>query len=109
MCAGILTWNRILSNHRFCIHCDNVAVLHMINKMTSKCKNCMFLLRVLTLDGLVHNRWLSAKYINTKANCLSDALSCNQMKRFRKIGPHMKESPDNLPSQIWPVNQVWIE
>ena len=87
LCMGVMMWQEHLANQRFCIHCDNMAVVHMINGMTAKCKNCMFLLRLLTLNNLKFNRSLSAHYINTKMNQLSDALSRNQMTRFRKLEP----------------------
>ena len=90
--VGIIAWNKKLRDGRFCVHCDNKAVVQMINNMMSSCKNCMFLLRLLTLDGLYYNRKLTAFYINTKLNMLTDALSRGQMQRFQKFGAHMETS-----------------
>ena len=73
--SGILTWQEELSNNRLTVFCDNMAVVHMINKMTSGSKHCMKLIRVLVLNGLQFNRRLSAKFIDTKSNGIADSLS----------------------------------
>ena len=90
LCAEVLTWQDQpeLINCRIAIFCDNMAVVHMINSMVSSCRNCMFLLRVLVLNNLKYNQRLMAHYIDTKSNFLADALSRNQMTRFRRLGPH---------------------
>ena len=58
LCAGVLTWrmHEDLINTRITVFCDNQVVVQMINNNTSSCKNCMFLLRLLTIDGLQNNR-----------------------------------------------------
>ena len=107
--AGVFTWQSdpILNNCRVTIFCDNMAVVQMINSMTSKCEQCMILIRKLVLNGLKHKRCLSAAYINTKVNFLSDALSCSQWKCFRTLGPHMNIKPDEICTEIWPIHKVW--
>ena len=110
LCAGVFTRESHdeLKNSRIMVFCDNMAVVHMINGMTSSCKNCMFLLRLLMLNNLKFSRRLAARYVSTKDNFLADTLSCNQMSRFRKLGPAMDEFPYcNLPSNIWPISKVW--
>ena len=77
------------------------------NSMVSSCKNCMYLLRLLVLNGLKFNRRLSALYVDTKANYLVDALSHNQLGRFHKLGPHMNEEPDPVTDLLWPLTKVW--
>ena len=44
---------------------------------------------MLAINGLQYNRRISAIYINTKDNCLSDALSRKQWEKFRRLGPQM--------------------
>ena len=39
--AGVFTWESRLANVRFIVHCDNQAVVHMVNKLMSSCKHCM--------------------------------------------------------------------
>ena len=49
--AGILTWTNKLTNCRIQVYCDNESVVHMINNCTSRCPQCMKLMRLLILDG----------------------------------------------------------
>ena len=107
--AGLLMWEQELANCRIAIFCDNTAVVEMINNNASSCKNCMFLLRILTLNGLQFNQRVSAKYINTKANFLADALSRQQIAKFKWLGPHMNEHPDKISPSIWLISRIWQE
>ena len=106
--AGILTWqdHELLVNCRITVFCDNMAVVHMINNMVSSCKNCMYLIRILTLNGLRYNRRLTATYVSSRNNFLSDALSRNQKDHFRTLGPHMAELLDSIPQDIWPLSKI---
>ena len=64
--AGLLTWAELLCNCRITIFCDNQSVVEMINNLTSNCKNCVVLIRMITLNGLRFNRRVKVKYINQK-------------------------------------------
>ena len=108
LCAGIFTWESLLSNCRITIFCDNTAVVTMVNNLTSSCKNCMVLIRMLTLNGLKFNRRIRTKYVPTKDNFLADSLSQGQMSRFRALGPHMNSNPDIMHSDLWPIEKLWI-
>ena len=63
---------------------------------------------MITLNGLRFNRRVKAKYIKSKDNSLSDALSRNLMARFRKIGPRMNECPNTIHPDMWLVEKLWI-
>ena len=93
LCAGIFSWEQHeeLKNGRVTVWCYNMAVVHMINSLTSGCEKCMRLLRLLVLNGLKNNHRLTAFYVTSKDNFLSDALSRGQMERFHRLGPHMNE------------------
>ena len=53
LCAGVFTWEseKQMRDSKVTIFCDNMAVVHMINKGSSGCKNCMVLLQLLTLNN----------------------------------------------------------
>ena len=56
VCTGIFIWERrYLSNQRIVVFCDNQSVVTMVNNTTSKCKNCMVLIRKLTQYCLAIN------------------------------------------------------
>ena len=108
LCAGIFTWGHLIRDVRVTVFCDNMAVISMMNKITSSCKNCMILLRLLMLNGLKFNRRLNATYVSTKNNFLADALLRNQMQRFRHLSPHMNKEQDQIHSDLWPMSKVFF-
>ena len=109
LCAGIITWqdHADLVNCRVSIFCDNMAVVGMVNDMSSTCKYCMHLLRILALNGLRFNQRITAKFVGTKDNGLADALSRGQITRFRRLGPQMNEFPHRIPECMWPLSKLW--
>ena len=109
--AAILTWGYMLENRRVIVFCNNQAVVGMINNMTSSCENCMYLLRLITLNNLIFNRRVFAKYISTRQNDLSHALSRLQFDRFWRLVEQKNQKMNNEPSKIsalvWPVSAIW--
>ena len=75
--AALMTWGHMpmIQNKRVILFCDNMSVVNMINNSSSSCKNCMYLLRLITLNNLVNNRRVFAKHICTERNNLADSLS----------------------------------
>ena len=111
LCIGIFTWQNQLQNCRITIYCDNKSARDMINSTVSNCKNCMRLLRMLTLNNLIHNRRVFAKYVKTNENTCADALSRLQFGRFFKNVPKnidINKNPDPLPQDLWPLSKIWI-
>ena len=101
----------MISKRRICLHYNNQSVVAMINNSSSKCKNCMYLIRAITLKALECNTRVFATYINTKSNDLADALSRDQMHRFWQLvhsqNKEVKDFPEPIPSSLWPVEQYW--
>ena len=54
--AAVRTWEKRIQNIHMVLYCDNQSIVEMVNSQVSKCKNCMFLLRLLMLNNLVNNR-----------------------------------------------------
>ena len=110
--AGVLTWIRRFKNQRIRLFCDNDSVCKMLNKSSSRCKNCMVLLRLITLESMVQNVRVFAKHVNTKDNGLSDSLSRMDFKRFwelsDKLENKMNPNPTPIPAEIWPPTKVWM-
>ena len=107
--AGVITWADQISNCLLTVHCDNIAVVHMVNNLTSGCNRCMILLRMLVLDGLRHNRKLFAVYISTKNNFLSDSLSRLKVDKFRKLAlPDVDKEPTPIAEQMLPMSKLWM-
>ena len=96
-----------IGNNRIVIFCDNMAVIQMVNQVTSSCHNCMYLIRLLVLNGLIHNTRVFAKFVWSCDNRLSDSLSHLQLKRFRQLGPLMTEFPSQVTPLIWLASKIW--
>ena len=106
--AAVLTWQKLLINKRITIFCDNMGVVGMINSSSSSCKNCMYLLRMLTLNNLIHNRRIFAKYVQSQDNELSDSLSRLQFSHFWKLaGNKMNKCPSEIAEAIYPPSKIW--
>ena len=105
--AAILTWGESIHDCRVVFHCDNSSVVEMVNQTTSACKNCMYLIRLLVLNGLIWNRRIQAQYIKTQENELPDALSRLQYNRFRRLGPLMDEYLTPIATAVWPASRIW--
>ena len=73
--VGVLNWLKLFKNMKIILFCDNEAVVNMINNSSSKCKNCMVLIRMLVLEGLVCSTRVFARYVKSKDNDRADALS----------------------------------
>ena len=109
ICAAIYSWTDKLRNLRVLLHCDNQAVVEMVNSMSSKCPQCMKLIRLITLMGLKLNSRFFAQCISTKKNLAADSLSRLQLEKFCREtrDRKMDENPTKICHSIWPVTKVW--
>ena len=90
------------------MHCDNMTVVHIINNMSSSCKHCMKILRILTLDNLKMDQGVFTRHIQGKKNFLSDSLSRLEFDKFFKLAlKEINQYPDNLDERLWPIEKVW--
>ena len=107
--AGVLKWIWKFKNKRVCLFIDNESAMHMINNSSSKCKNCMMLIRLITIESLIHNVRISAKYVASEDNGLADSLSRMDFDRFRRLGPHMANNCEQIPEELLPMSNLWIK
>ena len=106
--VGVVLWIERFRNQRIRIFCDNDSVVKMINKSSSKCQHCMVLIRIITLESMLHNVRLFAKHVGTKENGLADNLSRLRIRSFKKLAPTtIDESPSVIPDCLWPLDKVW--
>ena len=109
--AGVLRWIYQFKNRRIILFCDNKSVVDMINQTTTSCKNCMVLIRILVLKGLLENVRIFARHIEGKKNVLSDNLSRDRIDLFKrtcsKQGRKIAIFPTDVPEAIWPIEKIW--
>ena len=58
--VAVIAWIHRFKNRRIILFCDNQGAVDMINSNTSSCKRCMVLIRILVLQGLIHNVKINA-------------------------------------------------
>ena len=108
LCVAVFLWKDRLSNMRVTVFCDNTGVRDIVNLQTSGCKNCMYLLRLLTVNNLLYNRRLFVEYVSSKDNDLADALSRLKIKYFLDNAPDgTKRIPERIPEELWPISKIW--
>ena len=110
--VGVLSWIHRFKNKRVILFCDNMSAVDMINSSSSStCKNCMVLLRLIVLHGLIHNVRIHAKHVKGSSNNLADSLSRDDLQRFHKLvkdnGITISKYNTPVPEQIWPVEKIW--
>ena len=53
--AGVMAWIPRFQNRWVTVFTDNESVKNMVNNTATGCKNCMVLVRMLVLEGLIWN------------------------------------------------------
>ena len=93
-----------LSNRNIVFHCDNKAIVDVINKQSCKDVELMKLMRCMVLTAMQYNIKFTAMHVPGKDNILADALSRLQ------VSPHllaifgMNGSPVPVPAHLQPHN-----
>ena len=110
--VSILCWAGDFKNQNITIFCDNMSVVQMVNSTTSSCRNCMVLLRLIVLQGLIHNTRIIVKHVPGVLNEFSDLLSRHKYKQFwqlaRRRNKNFSKNPVTIPEEIWPISKIWL-
>ena len=95
---AVETWATYLQNKCVLFNTDNMALVHVINKQTTKDKSIMYLLRRLVSVCLRFNILFRSKFLSTNENLLCDCLSRYKLKLFHDLAPWADNSPRQVPS-----------
>lgn len=100
----ISLFSRKLQNSRINFFSDNMAVVQIINKQSSKCHFVMQILRPLVLILLNHNIHLRSSHIPGVLNVLCDAISRQQVtpSLLHRFGAN--PLPTTIPQHLQPAN-----
>ena len=109
---AIFNWIHKYSNMNVVLFCDNQSVVYMVNSSSSRCKNCMILIRMIVLKCLTHNVKITLKYVRSEDNTFADLLSRMKYKEFRKLARRnnvkFDKEPANIPEELWPMDKLFI-
>jgi hypothetical protein len=95
-----MLWGKSWSRKRIQFHCDNKAVVYILNKGRSPCSAIMKLMRRLVIVATLGNFHFSAIHVPSKKNEIADSLSRMDFQRFRQLAPDATEQPCILPTEI---------
>ena len=98
-------WGALLANHSIIFLCDNMTTVYGINKLTSRDKQSMALIRRLTIVLMKYNILLKAKHIPGRCNITADLLSRLQVAEAKRASPELAEFPTVIPAAMLP----WTE
>lgn len=91
---AIHLWGRNLQNKCVQFHTDNMAVVHIINKQTSKDPTIMKFVRQFVLPILKYNIIFKALHIKGAKNKAADQISRLHIHQFRKDFPFMNSTQE---------------
>ena len=101
---AINVWGHLWKNHCVRFYTDNMALVHILNRNTSKDKAIMRLVRCLVLACLKHNVLFQSAHISGCKNVKADSLSRLQVQEFRRLSPSSKRHPTIIPDNLLPAN-----
>ena len=102
---SIAIWPHLFHNKFVLFLCDNEAVVHIINKQTSKDKTVMSVLRFFVINCMKNNVLFRAKHVPGRENVLADYLSRLQVERAQEQYPNINHNPCNVP-RAWALYQI---
>ena len=106
--VAVVAWIHRFKNQRIILFCDNMAVVHMVNKNTSSCDRCLNLIRIIVLESMLQNVRVFATHVRSRANKYADLLSRMRLPTFLKLGRGRFESQATpIPEQLKPLEKVW--
>ena len=107
--VAVFVWEDKFRNKKIRFHCDNTAVVHILNKLSSKNKWVMQLVRTLTLKCLKLNIIIKGCHVPGKSNRICDALSRFQLQEFRRLAPMATHKPCQVPDLLWNIFSSELE
>ena len=93
-----------LTNTSVIFHCDNQAVVEILNKQSSKCPKLMSIIRPFVLVLLHNNISFRAEHIPGLQNNLCDAISRLQVSPQLLARHRMQPNPMKIPAHLLPDN-----
>jgi len=97
---AIWLWGVFLRDRKIKFHIDNLGLVEVINKQSSKSKRLMFLVRTFVLLVMKYSVVFKAVHISSKSNYIADAISRKQFHRLQQLAPEAQASPESVPPEF---------
>ena len=94
---AFFAWSRSFVGQKIMLHTDNLALVSVLNKCTSKSARVMQLVRPLVIHKMLVNCQFKAKHVSGCDNGIADALSRKDFIRFQRLAPNASPHPSKVP------------
>ena len=96
-----VVWGPRWSRKGILVHCDNMAVVHIMQSKTSRDPVIMHLLRCLFFVAAHYELRVRAVHVAGVGNVAADALSRNLLQVFFRVSPGANTVPTPIPPPLW--------
>ena len=93
-------WGHLWREKTVLVQCDNMAVVSIINRGSSKNKEAMHLARCLAFIAGKFEFHMEAIHIKGANNILADALSRNNLPLFQSLYPQADQESSLIPESL---------
>ncbi len=94
--AAVL-WGKSWGRKRILFHCDNLSVVHILNKGRSTSLVIMKLMRRLVIVAAMNNFHFMSIHVPGYKNQIADSLSRLNFQKFRQLAPEAASHPCIVP------------
>ena len=109
--VALRVWRDKFKGKRFCIQCDNMAVVQVINRGVARDKQLQGLLRLFTFEAATGEFEVVAEYLMGSLNRVPDILSrWHLSEEYHKQFEEVKESQWEeilITSEHWIMEEIW--
>ena len=105
---ALLLWGNQLSNRCVEFHCDNIAVVQILNKFSSRDTTIMILVRKIVLICMINNIQFKLKHVPGILNTVPDLLSRLQVDKAKQLAPYLNNDPAPIPHH-WALSRILQE
>ena len=96
--VATMAWGHLWSGRRILFHCDNLAVVEIWRRHSSRVPAIMCLVRKLYFVAAINNFHVRVSHIQGTDNTIADALSRNDLTTFRKLAPNADLAMTTIPT-----------
>ncbi len=98
---SIFLFEKDLRNKRILFHTDNMSLVSILNKKSSKSKRVMELVRPFVLHTMLNNMQFKALHVEGRFNSISDSISRKQWDRLNMLAPEAEREPMLVPDSFY--------
>ena len=101
--VSIFVWRSHLAGKKIVFHCDNMAVVEILNKLTAHDLDILKLLRSFVINCVCSDIEIRAIHVPGTKNQICDVLSRGDLDKFRELFPSACPVPEQVPDDLWSI------